>query len=112
VSDERAALERLFAPESVTLGRDLSRSRQPWARQDRRNAYEVAAYDAEQLPVITDFVSNLVRAYRDHPEFGPNEGNDEQRLIVEQPDIERCRQAGGSGRRRCEERPVPKRARF
>jgi hypothetical protein len=54
---------------------------------------EVAAYDAEQLPIISEFVSELVRAYRDDPEFGPSAGNDERQLVLDEQDIELCRAA-------------------
>jgi hypothetical protein len=61
--------------------------------QGGEGADAVARYDAEDLPGLATYASELVRAYRGDPEFGPTAGRDSRQRILEPEEVERCRAA-------------------
>jgi hypothetical protein len=51
---------------------------------------EVERYDRERLPVLAEYVYELVRAYRGDERFGPTAGNESSNLVLEAEEIELC----------------------
>jgi hypothetical protein len=51
---------------------------------------EVERYDAERLPILAEYVSELVRGYRGDERFGPTVGNEDSNRVLDPAEIELC----------------------